>query len=66
MKENESKSNFGCIILLAIVLLSIYTCSSRKRIGATCRDGSSSYSTGSGTCSHHNGVRNWKYEYWWD
>lgn len=66
MAEKENKSNFGCFILIAIVLFSLYTCGSRKRIGATCRDGSSSYSTGSGTCSHHNGVRNWKYEYWWE
>ncbi len=66
MNEKENKSNFGCLILIAVVLLLLYTCGSRKRIGATCRDGSSSYSTSSGTCSHHNGVRNWKYEYWWE
>ncbi|MBI1183491.1 DUF3761 domain-containing protein [bacterium] len=29
------------------------------RTGAQCRDGSSSSSTGSGTCSHHGGVAYW-------
>jgi hypothetical protein len=27
-----------------------------KRIGAKCRDGSTSSATGSGACSHHDGV----------
>jgi hypothetical protein len=31
------------------------------RIGATCRDGSQSGATGRGACSHHGGVRCWKY-----
>jgi hypothetical protein len=31
------------------------------RIGATCRDGSESGATGRGACSHHGGVRCWKY-----
>ena len=30
-------------------------------VGATCADGWRSYSAGSGTCSHHGGVRNWEY-----
>lgn len=32
------------------------------RVGAICRDGSHSYSTGQGTCSWHRGVRKWLYE----
>lgn len=32
-----------------------------ERIGAICRDGWESFSTGSGTCSHHGGVDYWKY-----
>ncbi len=32
------------------------------RVGATCGDGWTSSSTGRGTCSHHGGVRNWRYE----
>ncbi len=32
------------------------------RIGAICRDGSSSYATGSGACSWHGGVDEWLYE----
>jgi hypothetical protein len=31
------------------------------RIGAICNDGWRSYSTGSGTCSHHGGVDYWLY-----
>lgn len=30
------------------------------RIGAACKDGSSSSATGRGACSHHGGVRYWK------
>jgi len=32
------------------------------RVGATCRDGSSSYATGRGACSWHGGVAHWEYE----
>ena len=35
---------------------------SNVRIGAVCKDGSSSRATGRGACSHHGGVRRWKYE----
>lgn len=31
------------------------------RIGAICRDGSRSYATGRGACSHHGGVDHWLY-----
>ena len=34
---------------------------SAYRIGAICSDGSSSSATGSGACSHHQGVSCWKY-----
>ncbi|MBL3657385.1 SH3 domain-containing protein [Fulvivirga sediminis] len=30
------------------------------RVGAVCRDGSSSSATGRGACSHHGGVSRWK------
>ena len=32
-----------------------------SRGGAICRDGTRSYSTGRGTCSHHGGVSQWLY-----
>jgi hypothetical protein len=32
------------------------------RIGAICRDGTSSTATGSGACSHHRGVDHWLYK----
>ncbi|GAA4736948.1 DUF3761 domain-containing protein [Flavisolibacter ginsenosidimutans] len=33
----------------------------RVRTGAICNDGSRSYATGRGACSHHGGVREWLY-----
>ncbi len=32
------------------------------RIGAICRDGTRSYATGRGACSHHGGVAYWLYK----
>lgn len=32
------------------------------RVGAICKDGTSSKATGRGACSHHGGVKEWKYE----
>jgi hypothetical protein len=33
----------------------------RHRVGALCNDGTNSSATGSGACSHHHGVKCWKY-----
>lgn len=33
----------------------------RHRIGAMCKDGTTSTATGSGACSHHGGVSCWQY-----
>lgn len=35
---------------------------SARRTGAICRDGTRSYATGRGACSHHGGVSEWIYE----
>lgn len=61
--ENDSSFKFMKYAVILSIFFILFTCGSRKRVGAICNDGTSSYSTGSGTCSHHNGVRNWKYEY---
>ena len=55
-------------IFLTIIsfVVCFYTMATKKRIGATCEDGWESYSTGSGTCSHHGGVDHWNYEYWFE
>jgi hypothetical protein len=37
------------------------TTGARVRVGALCNDGTSSTATGSGACSHHGGVKCWKY-----
>lgn len=71
LKVSESTDNdfsfkflkYAGIVLIFLILI---TFGSRKKIGAKCSDGTSSYSTGSGTCSNHNGVSSWKYKYWWD
>lgn len=34
----------------------------KYRVGAVCRDGTHSSSTGRGTCSHHGGVEKWIYQ----
>jgi hypothetical protein len=36
--------------------------STGKRIGCICRDGTRSYATGRGACSHHGGVDHWIYK----
>lgn len=68
MTENRNSDfdNFLIFVIGAIIAMTLFTCESRQRIGAKCRDGSNSYATGSGACSDHGGVRHWKYEYWWD
>jgi hypothetical protein len=66
----EKENNFGAkfIVLLVGILIAftLFTCESRQRIGAKCRDGTSSSAIGSGACSHHKGVKYWKYKYWWE
>jgi hypothetical protein len=50
------------VLIFIITLLAYSSCSRGKRIGAICKDGWRSYSTGPGTCSHHGGVDYWLYE----
>ena len=54
------------ILVVAALLVCAYTNMTAKKIGAKCEDGWDSYSTGSGTCSHHGGVETWRYKYWFD
>ncbi len=60
--KNKATSFIVCLLLL----LGCYTCSTSKRTGATCTDGSNSYFTGSGTSVHHGGVVYWHHKYLWD
>lgn len=46
-----------------LLLLALLLVSSSARAGAICRDGWVSSSTGSGTCSHHDGVSVWTTDY---
>ena len=59
-------SNVLFLILISIFFLILLTFGTRKRDGAICEDGWKSSSTGSGTCSHHGGVDNWTYDYWFE
>ena len=47
------------IIIRLIVLFIFTTCCALVYADAVCRDGTHSYSTGRGTCSHHGGVQRW-------
>lgn len=53
-------------IVVVSIIVTGYTNISKKRAGATCKDGWYSYSSGPGTCSSHGGVETWKFEYWFD
>lgn len=50
-------------IAFATLLISYFSSQDSQgyRIGATCSDGWSSSATGSGACSHHGGVAQWRY-----
>jgi len=51
--------------IISVVFLNMYTCATSKRVGAQCCDETMSSATGSGACSHHDGVMCWEYEYWY-
>ncbi len=63
---NGVLSKVGLLMFVLSFLICVYTNISKERIGAVCDDGWNSSSTGSGTCSQHGGVNNWKYNYWFD
>jgi len=63
---NKVKKSIVLFLTISILLAGCFTMFTRKRVGCDCNDGSSSDATGSGACSHHDGVRSWTYEYWWD
>jgi hypothetical protein len=51
----------GCGLIAREFIKGDYPIYGKERIGAICQDGWESFSTGSGTCSHHGGVDYWKY-----
>lgn len=44
--------------IVTVILIVVF---SFRRTGASCNDGTSSCATGHGACSHHGGVRHWRY-----
>lgn len=65
-EENTIGNKFIAFFVGAVIVFTLFTLTSKHRVGAKCWDGTESYSTGRGTCSHHGGVKYWKHEYWWD
>jgi hypothetical protein len=70
--SNPEVSKRSQFLMLTIPIFVIYltiggllTWATSTRIGAECYDGTFSSATGSGACSHHEGVRHWKKEYWY-
>jgi len=55
------------ILILCIIFTTLNSCTKEDinpekiKIGAICRDGTKTSSTGSGTCSYHGGVKEWIY-----
>lgn len=66
MPTSKSAWNFKSCLTILLISFVLFTCGIRTRKGANCWDGSHSSATGSGACSHHHGVRNWKHDYWWN
>ena len=67
--EKDSKTigqKIFSFIIVSLIAITLFTCATRKRKGATCWDGSSSGATGSGACSSHKGVMYWEHKYWWE
>lgn len=50
------------LFLILIFGLLSGNCASGRRIGAVCKDGTTTSATGKGACSHHGGVDHWLYE----
>ena len=50
---------------ILVIATNLYTCATRKVVGAQCCDETMSKATGSGACSSHGGVMCWEYEYWY-
>lgn len=65
-QKNNGCSNFKVFLVIVIIAFTLFTCASQHRVGCRCMDGTESYATGRGACSHHGGVMYWKHEYWWD
>jgi hypothetical protein len=63
--QNKRGCNFSTVIIVIVILFILFTCVSRHRDGCHCWDGTESFATGRGACSHHGGVMYWTYEYWW-
>ena len=57
ISKKKSTSSFSKISKPAV-----QTKKYRRRVGAMCRDGTRSYATGRGACSHHGGVSRWLVE----
>jgi hypothetical protein len=63
MKTKQAAWNVLFTAVLASVMAfgGMQAQTTRHRVGAICKDGTTSTATGSGACSHHGGVSCWQY-----
>jgi hypothetical protein len=61
MKQAVWKVLFTVVLASVMAFGGMQAQTARHRIGATCKDGTTSTATGSGACSHHGGVSCWQY-----
>jgi hypothetical protein len=61
MKKAAWKLLFTTVLASIMMFGGVQAQTNRHRIGATCKDGTTSKATGSGACSHHGGVSCWQY-----
>jgi hypothetical protein len=61
IKHGMKKFSLALVVLGMVTLGASSAQAPRHRIGAVCNDGTQSTATGSGACSHHQGVKCWKY-----
>jgi hypothetical protein len=61
MKKAVLRTLFTIVLASAMSFGGSASQGDRHRIGAVCKDGTTSTATGSGACSHHGGVSCWQY-----
>ncbi len=61
MKSTAGRTARVLAVIVIVMCVVVALASGRTRIGAICKDGTRSYATGRGACSHHGGVARWLY-----
>ena len=61
MKQATWKVLFTAVLAGVMAFGGMQAQTTRHRVGAICKDGTTSTATGSGACSHHGGFSCWQY-----